>query len=84
MQVKMEKRKDTHLNVDDEDIILCGGDDRGQGADESLVEWREECGGRSVVQSYRNRVIQHWVGNKSHEKLSHRANFINPIYKAKQ
>ena len=79
MQVKMEKRKDTHLNVDDEDIILCGGDDRGQGADKSLVEWREEGVGRCVVQSYRNRVIQHRIGNKSHEKLSHRANFIDAI-----
>ena len=70
---------DTHLNVDDKDIILCGWDDRGQGADKSLVEWREEGGGGCVVQSYRNRVIQHRVGNKSHEKLSHRSNFIDAI-----
>ena len=77
--MKLEKRNHTYLYVDDEDIILCGWDDRGQGADESLVEWREEGVGRCVVQSYRNRVIQHRIGNKSHEKLSHRANFIDAI-----
>ena len=76
----MEKGNKTHLNVDDEDIVLCGWDDRGQGADESLVvEWREEGGGGCIVQSYCNRVIQHRVGNKSHEKLSHRTNFIDTV-----
>ena len=54
MRGEMEKGNNTHLNVDDEDIILCGWDDRGQGADESLVQRREEGGWGCVVQSYRN------------------------------
>ena len=54
MVVRLDCDWNTHLNVDDENVILGSWDDGGQGTDESLVERREKGSWGRVVQSYRN------------------------------
>lgn len=73
----------THLDVDDEDVVLGGRDDGGDGAEEAAVERRQEGGGRRVVQAHRDRVVQHGVRHEPHEDARHGANLVYPVWKEK-
>ena len=67
------------LDVDDEDVVLGGWDDGGECTHKEFVERRQEACVVDGVQAHGQTVVQHVLGDQTHEQTTGRLHHVDSI-----